>query len=361
MKGSRLAGGVNAPLWVGALGVLALLLVRPTRDLVPALALLDGAMSAVFLASGLVIGRRTTRVFGPLLLSVGLVFALREVALVGLKLASPSLSLPLLGWGASLGWIGASSALGALGAVLGAREGVSTVFLYEARLSLRAPSTWIALSGFLFLAGTAFVAHMNEALLVPGRFGEGLGAQILIPTAQEQGGLLLYASPLLALRLAGRGTHRALPVSSASLVLGRFGASLVPLWLGVVVAAWLPLLLVGEARVPLLGAAVAALGLGLVACSVAALGVFFASLSRKPSAAGALGLFFALGVQVAHAHLSNAQTTLTRLFLGALSLPSALDPFARGVLDSRAVAHLSSVTLLGLFLAVRVEEARRWL
>lgn len=359
MTRSRFAGGATPSLWIGALGALALLAFRPARDLEQALALLDGAMAAAFFAGGLVIGRRTTRIWAPLLASTALVFGLRMLALVALRLGGPSLTLPLFAVAPSLAWMLGALGLGALGGELGAREGASTVFLYEARVLLRAPSTWLACAGFSLLAGTSFVANLDNALSGPGA-GEGLGARVMIPTIQEAGSLLLFVAPLLALRFAARPGHAALPLSSLSLVAGRFGAGLVPALLCSAAASTLPLFLVGEARVPLLGAAVAALGLGLLSCAACALGVLFASLRQSAAGAGGLGLFFSLGVGLASQHAQAARSPILRGALSLLALPDALDPFARGVLDSRAVLHLLLITGLGLFFAVRVQEGRRW-
>jgi ABC-2 type transport system permease protein len=43
-----------------------------------------------------------------------------------------------------------------------------------------------------------------------------------------------------------------------------------------------------------------------------------------------------------------------------LSVPDHIDNFAKGVLDTKDVIYFLNVTLIGLFLALKSLEARRW-
>ena len=44
-----------------------------------------------------------------------------------------------------------------------------------------------------------------------------------------------------------------------------------------------------------------------------------------------------------------------------ISLQSRFEPFARGLIDSRAVIYFLSLTVLGLVVAFRSLESRKWL
>ena len=118
-----------------------------------------------------------------------------------------------------------------------------------------------------------------------------------------------------------------------------------------------PLALGSSARVPLLGALIAGLGLVLLSLTACAVGLLFANLSRSALGSGAMGIFFVLGVTSVQEH---APTLVNQSLLALFSISTWFEPFSKGVFDIRSVAYFVSLCGVTLFLTIRIEEMRRW-
>jgi hypothetical protein len=362
MKRSRASSSsvLQIPLLLVLGSALLLLLTRPTRELSTSIAVLDVSVALSFLPVGFIAARRV--ISAPLRKVLGAILVmlvLRYILLALLFLTLPNLRLPLFTINAGLYWLIGSIAAGLGGVWLGTREGFSTVFLYEARLLFRTPVTWAMLGGFAFLAGSSFLAHIDEAVAARGSTIGSLGAAIFIPTIQQQGRLLLFLTPIIALRYtrANGNTYQALPVRPAEIVLGQFAACLLPAMLAAATPLFFPLALGSSARVPLLGALIAGVGLLAIAATASAFGIFFANASRGALGAGGMGIFFVLGVTSAQEH---APEIVSRSLIALISLSYWFEPFSKGTLDLRSVVYFASMCCAILFLTIRVEEMRRW-
>ena len=359
-KPTRTTGVLQIPLALVFAAALLLLLTRPSRELSTSIAVLDIAVALSFLPVGFIASRRA--LLSPLRKVWGAAFIMSLVRLILLALlflTLPTLWLPFFTVRASLSWLGGACIAGVVGLLLGAREGFSTVFLYEARLLFRTPVTWAMLGGFAFLAGSSFIAHIDEAVAARGLTIGSLGASIFIPTVQEQSRLLLFLAPVIALRYtkANGNSYQALPVRPAEVILGQFAACLLPAVLAASTPLFFPLALGTGARVPLLGALISGVGLLFIGATASAFGLFFANLSRSALGSGGLGIFFVLGVTSAQEHTPEI---VGRSILAFISLSHWFEPFSKGTIDLRSVVYFVSLCCAVLFLTIRVEETRRW-
>jgi ABC-2 type transport system permease protein len=359
-RNNSLSSSLKIPLALVVGSSLLLALTRPSRELATSIAVIDVCTALSFLPVGFIAARRL--LLSPLRTVWGasfLMLLLRFVLLTLLFLTLPTLSMPLFTLRASAFWLLGAWVAGLLGVMLGSREGFSTVFLYEARLLFRTPVTWAMLAGFALLAGASFLAYIDAALEARGVTIGSLGAAIFIPTIQEQANLLLFLTPVIALRYtkANGNTYQALPVRPAEVILGQFAACVLPVLLASATPLFFPLALGSSARVPLLGAFIAGLGLVLVSLTACAMGLFFANLSRSALGSGGMGLFFVLGVTSVQEH---APTLVNKSLLSLLSLSLWFEPFSKGVFDIRSVAYFVSLCAMTLFVTIRVEEMRRW-
>ena len=185
--------------------------------------------------------------------------------------------------------------------------------------------------------------------------------------------ILLLASPVITMRSFAlekdSGTFETLmtaPVSDRLVVAAKFAGALIfysiicqPLLVCALVLRYF-----GGAQEAFDFGLLASTGLGilLLGCLYMSLGVFASSLTRSQvtaamiSFAGGLTLFM-----LSFANPSGVASTgpLTGL-LAAINLRQHMDAFAAGIIDSRAVVMLVSLTALFLFLTLRVVESRRW-
>jgi ABC-2 type transport system permease protein len=185
--------------------------------------------------------------------------------------------------------------------------------------------------------------------------------------------ILLLTAPVITMRLFAHekfsGTFETLmtaPVSDRQVVLAKFSAA----WLFHLLV-WLPLLAnililrryTSEAAA-LDAAAVGGtfLGIALLGGTFMALGLFASALSRSQIIAamvclvGGVSLFL---ISFLGEKLDGAAGWWGQSF-AYLNLFDHMDDFARGVVDTRAVVLLLTLTGLFLFLTLRVVESRRW-
>jgi ABC-2 type transport system permease protein len=185
--------------------------------------------------------------------------------------------------------------------------------------------------------------------------------------------ILLLASPVITMRSFAlekdSGTFETLmtaPVSDHQVVAAKFAGALVfyliicqPLLICALVLRYF-----GGAQEAFDVGLLAATGLGilLLGCLYMSLGIFASSLTRSQvtaamiSFAGGLTLFMVSFANVGGSDEAGAVASI----LAAINLRQHMDSFAAGIVDTRAVLLLLSLTALFLFLTLRVVESRRW-
>jgi ABC-2 type transport system permease protein len=182
--------------------------------------------------------------------------------------------------------------------------------------------------------------------------------------------VLLFAVPLLAMRLIAEERRNqtmvlllSAPVSMAQIVLGKFLGILVFLLAVVALTALMPLALAGATGLDYGLIASLVTGLATLAASFAAVSLFVSCLTVHPVAA-AVGSFAAL-VLMMLAGEAAGEGLRTRGWALAASLAQVLspiknfEPFAKGVLDTYALACSALLIIFFLALAARQLDAQR--
>jgi ABC-2 type transport system permease protein len=185
--------------------------------------------------------------------------------------------------------------------------------------------------------------------------------------------ILLLTTPVITMRLFAQekftGTFETLmttPVSDFQVVAAKFTAALL-----FHVLMWLPLLgcvmLVQHytSGTAALDAGVMGgtfLGILLLGALFLSLGCCASALTRSQVIAAMISLVFGGSVFLLGVMASQlpAQDTWQSQVLGSFALFEQMHDFARGVLDTRPVILLLSLTAFFLFLTLRVVESRRW-
>jgi ABC-2 type transport system permease protein len=186
--------------------------------------------------------------------------------------------------------------------------------------------------------------------------------------------ILLAVTPVITMRLFAlekfSGTFETLmttPVTDLQVVLAKFTAAQI-----FYMITWLPLLAClfilrhfgsGSAGMDAGSLGGAFIGIFMLGCLFMSLGCLASALTRSQvvaamvTLAGSIGLF-ALSF-VPHDLPAGSQTWQTKI-LARFTLIDQMHDFSRGVVDTRPVVLYASLTLLFLFLTLRVVESRRW-
>jgi ABC-2 type transport system permease protein len=185
--------------------------------------------------------------------------------------------------------------------------------------------------------------------------------------------ILLLTTPVITMRLLAlekfTGTFETLmttPVSDFEVVMAKFTAAL-----AFYVLMWLPLLgcllvvrhYTSDAGVLDVGLIASTfLGITLLGSLLVSLGICASALTRSQVIAAMMSLLFGASAFLLSYLASQrpAQESWQTQILGCFDLFGQMGDFARGVVDTRPVVLLISLTLFFLFLTLRVVESRRW-
>lgn len=209
----------------------------------------------------------------------------------------------------------------------------------------------------IFLAATGFFFGTSNATYAETSISGFLQAGVI---------LTLAFAPLLTMRLLAEerklGTIELLmtaPVRDSEVILGKFLGSVAILTLMLVLTLYYPLLLVifGE---PDMGPIVTGyIGLLLTGYAALAIGIFASSLTSNQIVAAVVSM----GILLALYFVGYAATFLPKALgnvIDYFSLSHYFPDFMTGIIDTRGIVYLLSVTALFIFLAVRSLENSRW-
>lgn len=235
---------------------------------------------------------------------------------------------------------------------------VVTLTRRELQATFFSPIAYVVGTAFLFLTGYFFF----DNVLAPGNEAS------MRPLFDSMAKLLVFAIPLLTMRSIAEefstGTVETLmtaPVTDTQVILGKF-AGLMMFYL-VLLATTLVHAFVLLHYAPLLGwqsVAMGYVGLLLLGAAFVAVGLFASTLTRYQLLAALIGAGVLSGLTFLMDYLADLWGGWWRTFTSGLNLLVHFDDFSKGILDTRAVILLASVTAFFLFLAVKVLESRRW-
>lgn len=227
------------------------------------------------------------------------------------------------------------------------------------------PMAYIILTAMLLALGTAFYFFMI-----------GYAANRLPATLTETlywlTFLLTLICPLVTMRLIAeeknRGTIEVMmtaPVSETSFVLAKYLASLLFVGYLILPTTFYSAFLWAFGSLDFTGMAVGYLGVLLAAAAVLAIGIFISSLANSQITAGVVTLIVCIVLTLTSffAPLIRGHDALARAArqgLGYVGLLNHVEQFSRGVIDTRPLVYLLSVTVFFLFLTIRAVESRRW-
>lgn len=234
-------------------------------------------------------------------------------------------------------------------------KAVFTIWKKELRVYAVNPTAYAFLAVFLFLAGLFFYLGITLT-------GEASMRVLASNLAIAE----LFVLPMLTMRHFAeerrQGTLEMLltsPVSPASLVVGKWLASMTLVAIMLVGTGVLPALLAyyGE---PDWGVVVSTyIGLFLVAGAFCAAGLFSSSLVDDQLAAGLLGIVILLPFWL----VSRAEALVgddLAVKLQPFGLLNHLESLNRGVIDTADIYYFAALSAVFLFLTYRSLESRRW-
>jgi ABC-2 type transport system permease protein len=237
------------------------------------------------------------------------------------------------------------------------------------------PIAWVVLTFVQFIIGFGFLKNFDNFMQLQPQLIQlpsppGFTELVAVPTFAITAAIMLFAVPLLAMRLIAEERRNqtmvlltSAPISIVDIVLGKFCALMGMLLIILALVALMPLSLSGATRLDyrLIGSIV--LGLALMAAAFSAVSLYISSLTTHPIIA-ALGAFGALITMVLMGE--NVADNLQARGLGVLATFAQVfspvknfEPLGKGMIDSYAIACLLLLTLLFLAFTVRQLEARR--
>ena len=246
---------------------------------------------------------------------------------------------------------------------------ILTIAHKELKSLFSSPLAWIVLTVVQLITSLAFLKGLDEFLgalpqLVQLANPPGLTELVIAPLFALTGMVLLFATPLLGMRLIAEerrnGTMVFLtsaPVSIAQIVIGKFLGLMVFLALVIAIVAAMPLSLAAATDLDYALLASLCFGLLLLAAGFAALSLYVSSLTVHPVGA-AFGAFAALVLM-----LLASETAGDGLRERGWHVPAALvqvfspvqnfNPLRKGVIDSYAIACAALMVVVFIVLTVR--------
>ncbi len=252
---------------------------------------------------------------------------------------------------------------------------ISTIAGKELKSLFASPLAWMVLTGVQLVAGFVFLKQLDKFLNVQSQFVQlasppGVTELVIAPLFFSGAGLLMFATPLLAMRSIAEERRNltmvfltSAPVTMTQIVLGKFAGLMAFITLIVALMTAMPLSLSASTSLDYAHIGSLVGGVLLLAAGFAALSLYVSSLTVHPMAA-AFGAFALLLVM-----LSLGDAAVDGLQRGGWTAPAALvqvfsplrnfEPLMKGLVDTSAIAGALLLVVFFLVLTVRRLDARR--
>ncbi len=237
------------------------------------------------------------------------------------------------------------------------------------------PIAWVVLTFVQLIIGYGFLKRFDDFMQLQPQLIQlpsppGFTELVAVPTFATTAAIMLFAVPLLAMRLIAEERRNqtmvlltSAPISIVDIVLGKFCALMGMLLIILALIALMPLSLSTATKLDyrLIGSIV--LGLALLAAAFSAVSLYVSSLTTHPivAALGAFGALLAMilmGENVAD-NLQTRGLGVLATFAQVFSPVKNFEPLGKGMIDTYAIACLILLTVLFLAFTVRQLEARR--
>ncbi len=249
---------------------------------------------------------------------------------------------------------------------------IAAIAQKELRSYFASPIAYVVLAAFALLFGFFYVTILQWFANQSMQMGMGGGGPVNVnqmmirPLLQNAAVVVLFVLPMVTMRTYAEekrsGTVELLltsPVSDFQIILGKFlGAmALYALMLAVTLPHLALLFKYGnpEWRPVVTGY----LGLLLLGGCFIAVGLLISSLTKNQIVAGMVTFAVFLLFWVVNWWSDFSSTTVASV-LNYLSIPSHLDDFAKGVIDTKHVIYYLSFITFGLFLTAKAVDSERW-
>jgi ABC-2 type transport system permease protein len=185
---------------------------------------------------------------------------------------------------------------------------MGAIVLRELRAMFLSPLAWTLLAVVQFILAWIFLIQMDEFMQVQPRLAKlasapGVTDIIATPLLNSAAMIIMFLIPLMSMRLFSdeyrNGTYTLLssaPISKTAIVLGKYSSLLIFLLIVLAITAAMPLSLLLGSVLDLGKLCAGVLGLGLAIASYGAIGLFFSSITSRPTVAatGTYGLLLFL-------------------------------------------------------------------
>ncbi len=253
---------------------------------------------------------------------------------------------------------------------------VLTIIGKELRSYFVSPIAYVVLTGFLLLGGWFFfnlLSRFSLLLTLYTQFQGGEAANrlnlndyVIAPLMHNLSIILVILIPMITMRAYAEekksGTYELLltsPVRTGELVLGKFLASFLFVWIMIGLTGVYPVILLAFGN-PEVGVMVAGyLGLLLLATSFVAVGLLTSSFTENQIIAAVSGLVATLLLYIIGWPAETAGNVLGPL-LRYLSVTEHFADMVKGLIDTRGLVYFASLIALALFLTQRSVESLRW-
>lgn len=250
---------------------------------------------------------------------------------------------------------------------------VLTIGRKELKSYFASPIAWLLLSmfavifGFFFWNAVGYFVSVSMQSQMMGRqFPMNVNEMIIRPLLMNVSVIGLFLVPMITMRLFAeekrQGTIELLltsPVRDWEIILGKWLAALMLYvsLLAVTAVNFLFLFAYGKPDwKPLL---IGYLGLVLQAGALLAVGTFISTMTRNQIIAGA-ATFGACLLLWVFEWVGGYETATWAKVMSYMSVVNHLEPFSKGVIDTKDAIYYLSLTFLGLFLTARSLESLRW-
>ena len=250
---------------------------------------------------------------------------------------------------------------------------VFVIFRKELHGYFTSPVAYLLLTMFavifgLFFANAlgAFVFYSMESQMRGQSFPMNLNEELIRPLLSNINVIDLFFIPMITMRLFAEekrsGTIELLvtsPIRDLELIAGKWLAALALYGLMLLATVFNLAFLFKYGQPDWKPIAVGYVGMILQAAGMLAVGMFISTLTKNQiiAAASTFGVFLILWVMGWPG--SYESSTWTQV-LSYLSVPTHMDPFLKGLLDTRDTLYYLSLIFVGFFLTARSLESLRW-
>jgi len=252
---------------------------------------------------------------------------------------------------------------------------IFTIAGKELRTLFTSPLAWLVLTVVQVVLGYGFLKRLDDFLQVQSQLAQmasppGITELVAAPTFATAAAMLLFAVPLLAMRMIAEERRNqtltlllSAPVSMTEIILGKFTGLMTFLLIILLLVLAMPLLLVTGTRLDFGLLAGLTLALLLLAASFTAVGLYASSLTAQPMAAALLGFGMLLAMlfmgETAGDSLRARGWQLPAAFAQVFSPLKNFEPLGRGIIDTYAIICPLLLTAAFLILAIRRLDGRR--